>query len=355
MRPYFFLFIGMMFLLFSCQNAEPEESQSVEVAPLPSVPVVIEEVKNLNEALPIISSGVLASQEEKQLSFKIGGVIDQIFVDEGQAVRAGQILAKLDLAEINAQVVQAQSSLSKTMRDLERAQRLYEDTVVTLEQVQDLETATEVAEAALEIAKFNQSYAIIKAEKSGTILRKFSEEGEVVNPGTPVLSWASTQRSAIIRTSLTDIDVVKISLGDTAKIQFDAYPDQIFLALVSEIAASSDPQTGAFEVECTLMPSQFTLKNGFVGKIQLYPTRGDGTYLRIPMEALVEANEHSVTIHVPDDSQKNSKVLIVGPYEIGPDYFTLPVEKYPDLKYVITKGTKYLKDGSPINPTNITL
>ncbi len=353
MRTNWFIFALFLTVWVACQSPsgtnEPEATATPKV--LPAVPVLIEEVQRMSEAAPIISSGILASKEEKTLSFKVGGVIDRVYVEEGQSVRAGQVLARLNLSEINAQVTQAQSNLDKVIRDLERAQRLYEDTVVTLEQVQNLQTSKEVAEAQLDIATFNQSYATIRAAQSGTILTKFQEEGEVVNPGDPIVSWASTQVSSLIRTSLSDVDVVKINLGDTARVHFDAYPSRTFYAIVSEIAASANAQTGAFEVEAKLLPHTAKLKNGFIGKLQLYPRGESSEYLRIPMSALVEANEVSVWIHVPNEDQTIGKRMELSPYQIGSDYIAVPIDQYRKLTHVITNGTKYLKDGSDIKPS----
>ena len=83
-----------------------------------------------NEPLPITASGVLGSETEVTFSFKIGGIIDQLRVEKGEIVRKGQVLALLDLAEINAQVVQAQNGFDKAVRDLQRVENLHRDTVV---------------------------------------------------------------------------------------------------------------------------------------------------------------------------------------------------------------------------------
>src|SRR5690348_2046992 len=76
---------------------------------------------------PVTATGALGPKEEVPLSFKVGGVIAQMRVDEGQSVGAGDTLALLDLSEIDAAVVRARSAAEKAERDLTRAQRLYGD------------------------------------------------------------------------------------------------------------------------------------------------------------------------------------------------------------------------------------
>src|SRR6266446_7822800 len=103
-------------------------------------------------APPVTASGTLGAKEEVTLSFKVGGVVSRIFVDEGRAVRAGDTLAELDLSEIDAAVARARSAAEKAERDLTRARRLYADSVATLEQAQNAQTGRDVAHAELETA-----------------------------------------------------------------------------------------------------------------------------------------------------------------------------------------------------------
>merc|ERR1711912_15282 len=135
------LFTGISILMSSCFSASGEENEKKTSQKTQPVSVKVAEVEKLEKPIPVVASGVLGSESESKLSFKIGGIIAKIYVEEGQKVKAGQLLAELEKAEINAQVVQAQSGLAKAIRDLERAKSLYEDTVATLEQVQNATTA----------------------------------------------------------------------------------------------------------------------------------------------------------------------------------------------------------------------
>src|SRR5262245_50620066 len=112
----------------ACAPRRKADSVAAPVA-VRVAPIVFERVSP-----PITATGTLGPKEEVPLSFKIGGVVAQILVDEGQAVRKGQTLASLELAEIDASVTRARSAAEKAERDLARARRLYADSVATLEQ-----------------------------------------------------------------------------------------------------------------------------------------------------------------------------------------------------------------------------
>ena len=128
----------------SCKPAYQEKLTEVNTERITKVKVVNLEIKN--EPLPVYATGVLASKSQALLSFKVGGVIDEVLIDEGQSFQKGRVLAKLELNEISARVKQAEEGVKKLKRDLVRVQRLYSDRVATLEQVQDLSTALSVAE-----------------------------------------------------------------------------------------------------------------------------------------------------------------------------------------------------------------
>src|ERR1700754_4068683 len=100
-----------------------------------AIPVKVRPVTTGNHNRILQYSGLIASNSEAHLSFKIGGIISRIYVKEGDHVAAGQLLATLDLTEINAQVQQASQNLEKSQRDEGRMTNLYRDTVASLEQL----------------------------------------------------------------------------------------------------------------------------------------------------------------------------------------------------------------------------
>ncbi|MDW7693954.1 efflux RND transporter periplasmic adaptor subunit [Flammeovirgaceae bacterium SG7u.111] len=314
-------------------------------------PVAVQELEITSAPIPIEASGVLGSKAEVKMSFKIGGIIQHIYAEEGQAVKAGQVLAILNRSEINAQVSKAKNAVGKAKRDLDRAQNLYQDSVITLEQLQDLTTVFEVAKSELEIAAFNQTYSQITAPENGKILKRFAEEGELVNGGTPVFLVGNTAKDAhVIRIGVADVDIVRLHARDSAKVFFDAYPKHSFTAYVSEIAESADPRTGAFEIELTLNPSTLNLKNGFVGKVQLFPSNQD-PYYKITMDALVEGRKETAQVFVLEQKENKVKKVEVSPSHIGEGYFTVLASSFTKAQ-VVTEGAAYLADGDIVEVVN---
>ena len=338
-KIYLATFISIL-LINGCGNNNHEDQKDL------SVPVKTARIINKDLSFPIRTSGKLSAPSEMKLSFKIGGIVEEISADEGDIVKKDQVLAKLDQSEIEAQVNQARSAFKNVQLDLKRVNNLYADSAVTLEQKQDAETGFEIAKANLSIAKFNYQHSVIKAPSKGIILKRFVEQNEMVNTGMPIFIVGSTEKSWLIRAGISDKDIITLQLGDSSSISFDAYSDISFPAVASQIAESADPMTGTFEVELTLERTDYKLISGFIGSVEIFPSN-KGNYKLIPIEALVEAENNQGYVFVLDDSEKTAKKVRIKWKHILKDYIvvTKGLEKETD---VITDGSAYLSDGATI-------
>ncbi len=247
--------------------------------------------------------GLLTPKDEARLSFKVGGVVESIRVEEGAPVKAGQLLAVLKQAEIEAAVEQSRQAATKAARDLARAKALYADGVATLEQVQDLATAASVAAAAQRSAEFNASYARIVAPAAGVVLRKLAEANELVQAGQPVLVVGGAGRGWIVRVGLADRDAVRVRPGDPARVTFDAWPERSFAGRISNVASSADPATGTFTIEVQVEPADARFVQGLVAKVTLRTAQSHSTNV-VPVQALVEASGTEASVFVYDRADK---------------------------------------------------
>lgn len=328
-------------LLFSCgvkkSNAETASPATlVRVAPVERV--------ELSE--PIYASGLLVGKEESRLSFKIGGILEKIYVREGQVVQKGQLLATLKLSEINAQVSQAKNAMEKAERDLKRVKSLYDDKVATLEQFQDATTGYEVAKSALTIAQFNQQYASIYAPTSGKVLKKFAEENELVGVGAPILQLSNAAQGFAVKVGIADKDAVRLNVGDKADVSLDAFPNQKLTATVSQISGTASMQTGTFEIELKLDETKARLMSGLIAKVEIYPALQPLTTLA-PIESFIEGDGKRGFIYsLSPDSQRAFK----RPVQFGFVYRDkLTIESgLESVQSVITDGAAYLADSARV-------
>jgi multidrug efflux system membrane fusion protein len=345
MRVIICLLIFTAILIFSGCNTNAEETN-----PIQNIPVNIASVKQEYLAIPIERSGILSAQNEAKLSFKIGGYVKKIYSDEGHSVKKGALLASLDLVEITAQVAQAQSAYEKALRDLKRVERLYTDSVVTLEQKQNASTAMKVAEANLEIALFNQRHAQILAPADGTILKKFVEKNELIAAGIPVFYFAPTSQNWIIRIGVSDQELLQLQIGDTAHVYFDSYPDVIFRAKISELARTADRLTGTFEIELTLYNTKFPLVSGFVGTVRIYPSHMHRVFI-IPIESLIEADGNQGYVFSWEAQTQKITKTPIKIFSLADDFIAVSAG-LDGINQVISKGSSYLTEQSKITIIN---
>jgi len=294
---------------------------------------------------PIRSSGLVVSAREVKLSFKTGGIIESIYVNEGATVKKGYLLAALDLSEIKAQVTQTVNGYNKALRDYNRSKNLFADSVATLEQLQNAETAMNIAKANMEIANFNMNHSKIFAPDNGVILKQIVESNEIIAPGYPVFLFGITGKQWKIKTGLSDRDFIRITVGDTAKVTLDAYPGINLNAVVSQLGESANPLTGTYEVELDLIPANIRLASGFIANLEIFPSHAEA-YYRLPIEAVVGAEGQTGYIYTITDSSTAKKIKINIAGFIG-SMITVSSE-LGNIKEVVTDGASYLTDGEHV-------
>lgn len=344
MKIHHFPFILTLVVLVACGKKDHGESN--KPAPDPSIPVKVVEVSSEVITVPVQVSGIVSASNEARPSFKTGGIIARILVEEGAYVKQGQLLATLNLTEINAQVQQADEAVTKSKRDLTRAKNLYADSVATLEQVQDATTGLSVAEQSLQIARYNQSYSEIRSPISGKVVKKLMNQGEVVGPGTPVFYLLSgAQADWVVKSGLVDRDWARLKIGDRAEVRLDAYPNRTFSAKVSQLADIGNPQSGTFDVEFAFAGNMPRLAVGLIASLSISP-KEDGAHPIVPIDALVESNGNSAVVYVlqDDNSVKRTQVTLGQIFENK----AIIAAGLQAGSRVVTSGAPYLEDGSKV-------
>lgn len=331
-------FLSIYLLISQTSNAE-QVSATEQPASLP-VEVVSTHYSEYAKAVRI--SGLLENKSEQSLGFKIPGLVSKVYVNEGQFVKKGQLLAVLDLEEIDAEVSKAQSVLANAEHNLERFTSLQGQNALSLDQLQAAQTRMDVAKSDLTVAQFNRRYAVIKAPESGRILERRLEPNEWVNAGQPVFVFASNKMGWVLSTGITDKDIVRTHLGDKAELYFDAYPNQQFLASVSEVAGRADARTQTFKIELRLEPSKKHLLAGFVGHGRVYPTQKENLAL-LPLTTLLRAEGKQAEVYVLDDENKAHLRLIEVAFIEGSRLAVRAGLK--EGERVVTQGAPYLSEG----------
>lgn len=347
MRSIFpvFLLPGLVLLAACGEQAAPQkQAMDTDTIPVRVMPLNLE-----TNAAGITVSGQFTTDDETFLSFKTGGIINSILVKEGDAIRQGQVLATLNLTEINAQVQQAKLAYEKAVRDHQRASNLYKDSVATLEQLQNSETAMKLAQQQLGTANFNRSYSEIRAPHNGYVLHKLVNPGQLVQPGTPVFQTnGAGSASWLLRVGVSDREWASLQLNDPATIETTALPGQKFTGVVSRKSEGVDAASGTFVADIRLTGQKpAAIAAGMFGKAVIKSTPKKGavtTVWTIPYEALLDGDGSTGYVFVTNDNKTAHRVAvrIVGMQKDK----VLIGDGLQQVQSLIISGSAYLKDNS---------
>ena len=334
---------GLFALTGGCGSKPTANSQQPTANSDESIPIRTVAVQTRSVALPIHASGILTTSGEQRLSFKIGGVIQKMYVDEGDVVRPGQLLAVLDKTEIDAQVAQAQQGLAKSERDLARVNGLYRDSSATLELLQNATTGRDLAKETARIATFNQQYAEIRATRGGKIIKKLVNEGEITGPGMPALVLFETGANDwSVRINVSDRDWARLSLGMPARAAMDAYEGTVFNGKVSDLAPAADPQSGLYPVEIRIAPQGKRFAPGLFAQVDITPAQSR-PYTIVPVEAIVEGDGQSAFVFaLQADGTSVRKVPVQVAFVEGAN--VLVASGLEGVTEVVTVGAPYLTE-----------
>lgn len=315
----------------------------------PAVAVRVHEPEAGPVSRPIRGTGVVRLKSEADLSFKVGGVVAAVLVEEGATVKKGQVLARLDPTEVDASLRQAREAVIKAERDVERAQRLHAAGAVPIVERQNAETGLELARAGAQAAVFNAQRASVIAPDDGRIDRRMLEPGEVVAPGRPVFHLSGRSKGAVVRLGLGDRDILRVREGDAATVRVDARPDDAIAAKVTQIATVATPGVGTFDVEVKLEspPSGGDvngLLSGLTAKVEI--PHDETVAAVVPLGALVDGKGTDAAVFlVENDRAKKVPVKIAFLLDGRAALARAP---FPAQALVVGAGSADLDDGAAV-------
>jgi RND family efflux transporter MFP subunit len=334
-------------LLAACGTSTDTAAADAPTLRAAPVPVTVATLDPGDSMAVVTATGTFESRDEIPLAFKIGGVITRVLVDEGATVQRGQILAALDLREIDAAVAKAEVATDKAQRDQARVQRLTVDSVATLAQLQDATSALDATRADLAAARVNRDYAVITAPEAGIVLRRQVAPGSTVGPGTTVLTMGGTRRGRVLRAGVPDRDALRIRVGDAATVHFDAMPKARFEGKVILVGRSADPRTGTYAVEVSLTGTD-ALPSGLVGQLRI-AVKGKPVAMRIPVDALLEADRDSATVYTIRVDSAGAPVAAPQRVAVGAlSGDQVHINGLAPEARVITRGATYVTAGAPV-------
>ncbi|BDR18615.1 multidrug resistance protein [Vibrio sp. STUT-A16] len=224
------------------------------------------------------------------LTFRVPGLLQTIEVNEGQVVSKGDVLASLNPDEYSLLEQQARANFALADVQYKRYQKLRKDQVVSEQDFDEAKANHNSAKAQWNQAKANLRYTKLVAPYDGTISYIPAENHEYVAAKEGVMNIQSNQLLKVIF-QVPDYLLNRYTQGSdvSARMVFDAFPEQSFDLTFQEIDTEADPKTGSYKVTMVMeRPSEIGLLPGMSGNAYLLSKNAGAT--KIPNSALLEEN-----------------------------------------------------------------
>ncbi len=321
----------------------------------PPVAIAVETARAqaISQSGLVQATGKLEREREIVLSFRSGGTLNFLSVDNGDAVRRGQLIAVIDPTEFDARLRRADADFDKAKRDVARDADLAKEGWVSGQRMADKNTVLKSAKANLDAARFDLSRTKIYAQTSGVVLVRHVQAGETVAPGQPIVTIADMSAPLVVQVALVDRDVARIKMGDPARITVAALENYSVAGVVSEVGQQADPRTGATDVEIRV-PNDSKLKTGFVADAQITlrsTIAAQVNKLRVPAEAILEIDSSKGYVFTINPKNQKAQRIAVAFYGFeGDDAVVGGLQ--PNQK-VITFGAALVRDGQSVTDNTL--
>ncbi len=323
-------------------EAIAEEKQEEQVA----VPVEVAAAYSGAVSAFYTGTTTLEAERDAEVVAKVGGVVRELFVEAGDRVEAGEIMAKLDDDRLRLEVARAEANVAKLEQEYRRNRQLHEAQLVSAEAYQRLGFELEVMRAELGLAKLQLDHTEIRAPFDGVVVARHIKVGNMIEQNAPVFR-VTTYEPLIARLHVPERELNKLAVGQAAALRVDALPGQDFEGIVDRVSPVVDANTGTFAVFVALEDTGGKLKPGMFGRLDIvYDVHADAVL--VPRAAVVIEDAKSA-VFVIRDGHAQRQAVTTGYANNG------SVEILDGIQpgdQVVTVGQNSLKDGAPVAVIN---
>lgn len=243
------------------------------------------------------TTSTVKSETEVTLSAQRTGRVVKLPVKEGDVVKAGALMAQLDLTEESVQtesaLAQSRATYEEAEKNLKRIEDLFNKGMVAQQDLDASRRAYEVAKsqylAAAEDAGVKRNYSVLKAPFDGVIAKKYTEVGELLLPGKQIVTIVNPDRIYVLAT-IDEVDVGRLRLGQPVTITVDAFPGEKFQGTVrriSPIVSGGKLETRTADVWIYFNKRDSRMKPGMSADVEILITTLNNV-LSVPSQAVIE-------------------------------------------------------------------
>lgn len=314
------------------------------------VAIAVEVARVANGDVASAYSGTATLEPERQTAAvaKLGGIVLEILVEEGDQVEEGQVLARLERDRYEFQAQQTEAALRKLENELKRASELHGRDLISTDEYERIRFDAESQRAAHGLAQLDLRHTEIRAPIAGVIAERMVKVGNLVTQNDPLFLINDFDPLwAVLHVPERELNL--LAAGQQATLGVDAYPGQQFIGEVLRISPVVDAATGTFRVTVTFSDDSARLRPGLFGRVRVIHDQRVGVPLVDESALLSEDGEVAVFIARQTDDGSGYTVerrTIETGYRGDGGVEIISGLNVGDT--VVTAGKNSLRDGAPV-------
>jgi membrane fusion protein, multidrug efflux system len=269
--------------LAGCSHDTSDAEATAHSAPAPvTVHVAPAAIAKVERSVSLV--GAFFANEEVSIAAQIEARVASFGPDVGDRVREGDVLLRLDDADLQASLREIEARLVKAKADNARAQLLRTEGIMSAEEAEKMRTEAIVLEAQLDVVKVKIERTVIRAPLTGVIAARDTAVGAVVKSGETLYKLVQDDPLKF-RTPVPERFAGFLRLGQTIRVAVDAHPGRIFAGEITRIYPTSETANRSITIEALVPNTERLLRPGFFAKGDLvYDPSGDAVV--VPESAL---------------------------------------------------------------------
>ncbi|MEM8683797.1 MAG: efflux RND transporter periplasmic adaptor subunit [Pseudomonadota bacterium] len=274
---------------------------------------------------------------------RVDGEVVELLVEEGEFVKAGQVLARLDGERLRLAMLSAKANLEKAQREYERYEDLHARGLVSASMYDGLRFDLEALKAAYDLAALNYDYSNIRAPIDGVVASRAVKRGQNLLAGEQAFRITDTGKlKAELR--IPQSELPKFSSGHIAKLKVDSMPDREFVARIERISPTIDTRNGTFRATASIENLFGELAPGMFARFMIaYEKHEDA--LVIPADAIVNEDEVSTVYVVVDRDSVEQREVVLG---VRSGEHVEVLEGIDADDQIVVVGQSSIRDGSKV-------
>lgn len=293
----------------SSNSAQAKDTKDSKTEVVNAVPVETAKAARGEIAASYNGTATLTADHEAQVAAKTSGVLIKLFVEEGQAVKAGQVLAQLETDTARAKLAQAEAQMRKADASFSYNEKAIQKQLIAQKDYDQAKFDMQNLRAAYEEARLNLQFTTIVAPVDGVIAERSVKLGNLIQTNQNLFRIVGMDPlQTVLNVPERQLGILKS--GQSVVLEADALPGQKFAGNILRVAPVVDSGSGTFRVTCEFHDKSGTLKPGMFGRVGIvYDQRADA--LTVPRSALVEEDGETAVFVVekaldkPADDKKD--------------------------------------------------